>query len=115
MIIKDVNGLKLSLTKTRLTEVDTIDLGCPGYYLPLQNLLEPSTSLDDEGNPCSRVLILLKEKDLYWDPHPEVIYDPVKFKIGCRTFSPATFAKILKAAGVRKTNKVARKKKRAKN
>jgi len=44
----------------------------------------------------------------------KVQFTPSKYEIGCRTFSPETFKKILKVAGVKLVRKPAKKGKKGK-
>jgi hypothetical protein len=95
MIIKDVNGGKLQLSKDRLEEVSG-ELYPPIKYHVL---------LKDVNRAKNRIKLRRVGSKGF-----TVAFVPQGFTIGCREFSPATFAKILKAAGV-KTRKPAKRKK----
>jgi hypothetical protein len=97
MIIKDVNGGRLELTKTRLLE--SYGAHALPRYLELSDLRASHIGkLDD--------VVITRIDKLSSGNSMSIAYEPKKHTIGCRTFSPAAFAKILKAAGVvRKTDK----------
>ena len=104
MIIKDVNGGKLSLTKTILKEVTGFI--CNPYFLDLADLKKTK---GEEG--LVRIRAVPVEIRVLFPRGMKVEFTPSKYEIGCRTFSPETFAQILKAAGV-KTAKARKKSKR---
>lgn len=106
--IKDSEGGELYITKTRLQQGDW--LGVAACFLRLKDLKKAVDAGDLEIPLRFAIIECAADKEFF----PAGL-DVDECRIGCCTFSPATFAKILKAAGVRKTNKVARKKKRAKN
>jgi hypothetical protein len=104
MIIKDVNGEKLNLSTTRLREVAGMIDPYSTWVLLSELRLAAQAGLNEVQLHCK----ICPQGNCI-----KINYSPDIFAIGCRTFSPATFAKILKAAGVRKTKpvkKVARKK-----
>jgi hypothetical protein len=108
VIIKDVKGKKLNLSKTRLREVR----GMADPY-PCWVVLSELRAVVKAG---------INEVQLHCSICPQgncikVNYSPETFTIGCRTFSPETFMKILKAAGVKPVRKTkpAKKARRAKN
>ena len=102
MIIKCVNGGKLELSKTKLTEV-TGFIADP-YFLKLSSLRKLKGQYGYVTiYPCPGTITAAN-----FPQGPVTECDPDTRTIGCRTFSPTTFAKILKAAGV----KVARKRKK---
>lgn len=99
MIIKDLRGGELELSKSLLTEVT-------GYYS--EPYFVKLRDLRASGGGIA----------IYPVSHPQ---DPLSEQfstatctIGCREFSPATFAKILKAAGVKPVRKTDKKRKPAK-
>ena len=96
MIIKDVIGGKLRLTKDRLEEVTGGMYTSVKYYALFKNIKKAVRA------------VRIVSSDPTVGKGFNVHFSAKQFEIGCRTFSPATFAKILKAAGV----KVARKKKK---
>jgi hypothetical protein len=107
MIITDVDGYRLSLTKTKLIEVDHLSVN--PYHAFLSDILKSYVA--------RRITDLrIHGKDAggsWWGGkigYPAFI-DPKERRIGCRRFSPETFAQILKAAGV-KTAKARKKSKR---
>jgi len=103
MIIKDVTGEDHRLTKTFLAETVGHASGYPfrAKLMAIKNAMARKT-----------YVIQVYGRDGLGSPHkPFVTFYPKDYTIGCRTFSPATFAKILKAAGV-KTKTVARKRKK---
>jgi hypothetical protein len=98
VIIKDL-AYKEShrLTKTRLSEPISHVTGYPWYAL----LKDIRISFHKQTG-----LVRVYGRDGYGCKHKCFVdFFPDKQKIGCRVFSPVNFAKILKAAGVRKTNK----------
>jgi hypothetical protein len=102
MIIKDVYGKKLSLTKTKLTEIDHESLY--PFYAPLENI-----RASYRRGRMTRLRIYGKDGSGHeWRQGFPTGLHPNSYRIGCREFSPEVFAKILKAAGVkpvRKTDK----------
>jgi hypothetical protein len=106
MIIECVKGGTLELSKTKLTEI-TGYIADP-YFLNL-------SAIRKTKGKYGQVLIYPCPGTVTAENYPEAVeteFYPDTCTIGCRTFLPATFAKILKAAGVRKTKpakKVARK------
>ena len=102
MIIKNKRGEKLELSDQKLTQIDYPYDGSCSRYLLLRELREVLTLRE-------KFVTVFRVNDN--DACP---VDLGKNRIGCCLFSPATFAKILKAAGikpVRKTNKPAKGKK----
>ena len=95
MIIKDLNAQEYNVTKTRIYELPLIKLS---RYVIFSELRDAWGS----GDTPVRYRGDARENG------PTYLGDYGPDSLGCRTFSPATFAKILKAAGV----KVARKKKK---
>ena len=107
MIIRDRNGEQLSLTKNRLSEIKGSHRSKFPFYVLLKDLRE-SYVADKETE------LLIHGKDSMgraWRPGYPTQLDPYTFTIGCRTFSPETFAQILIAAGI-KTAKARKKSKR---
>jgi hypothetical protein len=99
VIIKDVNGGTLRLSKTRLTEV-TGQTAHLRYFLLLKDLRaseEPLLNTTEHHTGKN------------YQPWIDAKIKPENFSIGCRTFSEKVFKQIMRAAGV----KVARKKKDA--
>jgi hypothetical protein len=96
MIIKDTRGDKLELSKTRLTQITG------GYsftcFLRLKNL-RAAVNADDDW-----VLIEFVHPLPGDGPFSCSLNIPKRI-IGCCRFSPVTFAKILKAAGVKAARK----------
>jgi hypothetical protein len=88
MIIKDINGEKLALTKTTLTEVTGECVDGNKWALKLRDL--------KEGGFVVRG-VLYRTDDLYGDVIGHISYDPQGRRIGCRTFSKKVFAAIRKA------------------
>lgn len=90
MIIKDLEGKKLSLTKTQLRELS------PGesFFIFLEDLRS------------TRGAVLHMDMDICWDHKPgnrptgytRVTANKAKHTVGCHKFAPEVFAKILKAA-----------------
>jgi hypothetical protein len=108
MIIKCVAGEKLELSDTRLTELGDVNpSGCLPRYLKLKDL---RAAWKKGYVKVIRVMPTFGGGILTTD----VPFEPEIFKIGCRTFSPAAFAKILKAAGVKPVRKTKPAKKRKK-
>jgi len=107
MIIKDVDGYRLSLTKTKLIEVDHRSVN--PYHAFLSDILKSYVA-----GCVTDLRIHGKDADGSWwngkIGYPASI-DPKERRIGCRRFSPETFEKILKAAGI-KTAKARKKSKR---
>ena len=102
MIIKDIQGDKLTLTKTQLIETKGNYSVYP-FRLNLADLRKEYTA----GYFCIRVY----GKDACGlDNKVCVGCDASSRELGCRRFSPEVFAKIIKAAGIRTT--LARKAKR---
>jgi hypothetical protein len=88
MIIKDIKGGKLSLTKTKLTEISGEAIKGWRWYLLLSTLKSAKNHEDMSIFPL-----------FAWD-YPGVARLYVENnRIGCRTFDKVTFDKILKAAG----------------
>jgi hypothetical protein len=88
MIIKDIDGGELELTKTRLTEISGGTSEPFKYYLLLKNLKPTSVTIR---------LTYKKNPDGYRTPYPAQVHR-IFCRIGCRTFSPTTFNQIMKAA-----------------
>jgi hypothetical protein len=91
MIITDVNGGKLSLTKTKLREVTGSRVQGKNWSLKLKSLKGWSLKLNGDQVPLYRY-------DKKWG-HRGVFatYIPSRRKIGCRTFDKKNFALIKKA------------------
>lgn len=102
MIIKDVEGESLELTSERLSEVTGMEDESYAWFLNLSDL-EDGESLIHAPSQCSSRLLNISVETNF-----------KKREIGCRTFSPAVFAKILKAAGVKPARKVRKTNKKAK-
>ena len=94
MIIKCSKGGKLELSKTKLTELTGFRV--EPYYVLLKDLRKKNFLVR-----CVR-----NEYKIYYS-----LEETGPNSIGCRHFSPATFAKILKAAGIKEKRKPAKKKK----
>jgi hypothetical protein len=107
MIIKDVNGDKLSLTKTTLEEVTGMIGGPDSFqsWIILSELRDKITAQPHETNGVVQLYCPTCPNNKCMD----VDYDLTLFVIGCRVFSPETFAKILNAAGVKPVRKPAKK------
>jgi len=88
MIIKDINGEKLALTKTTLTEVTGECVDGDKWALKLRDL--------KEGGFVERG-VLYRTDDVYGDVTGFICYDPEKRRIGCRWFSKKVFTVIQKA------------------
>lgn len=99
MIIQDLDfGDDLKLLKDRLVETIGHQSGYP-FYVLFSDIRQAVKS--------DSAAIQVHGRSLSGSPnHPYVAFSSLNQRIGCRTFSPETFTKILKAAGV----KVARKK-----
>ena len=93
MIIKNTKGQRLELGKNRLVELSKEDMNCFTTFYQIR-----------QGVKNGRSSVWFVDRF----PKEAIPVPLVKCYIGCCRFSPATFAKILKAAGV----KVARKKKK---
>lgn len=102
MIIKDSTGDDHELSDTRLSETIGHASGYP-YHLKL-------TDLKAAVKEKAGVVLVHGHCGLGRQNSTTVTFEPKKRRIGCRVFSPEVYAKILKAAGVKK----ARKKKAAK-
>jgi hypothetical protein len=89
MIIKDINGGKLALTKTTLTEVTGGAVERNKWALKLRDL--------KEGFPVIERGVLYRTDDVYGDVTGFICYDPEKRRIGCRWFSKKVFTVIQKA------------------
>ena len=105
MIIKDLDyGHDLRLLKGRLEETIS-NISMYPYHVLFSDLRA--------AVKARKGFVTINGKDMMGIPNAVNVALSLKHhKIGCRTFSPETFAKILKAAGVRKkkpTKKVARK------
>jgi hypothetical protein len=96
MIIKDINGEKLALTKTTLTEVTGEVMPNYKWALKLRDL--------KKAFPVIERGVLYRTDEAYGDMeewNPKVVghitYNPQNRRIGCRTFSKKVFAAIRKA------------------
>jgi hypothetical protein len=87
MIITDVNGGKLSLTKTRLREVT--GEAVPGNTWSV-NLVDLKAAFQDQP-------VLYRTDEMWGDLRGHITYSPKERVIGCRTFDAENFAVILKA------------------
>jgi hypothetical protein len=89
MIIKDINGEKLALTKTTLTEVTGEVMPNYKWALKLRDLKKAFPVIERD--------VLYRTDEAYGDIVGDITYDPQNRRIGCRTFGKKVFAKILKA------------------
>ena len=105
MIITDLNGGTLELSKTKLTEVTGESIPGTLWFLPLKSLLEP---VHEWG-----LKIFSRMEDGVLDNGWALYKDPSLNRIGCRQFDAATFKKIM-AAAQRTKAKAASAKKKAK-
>lgn len=106
MIIKDVNGEKYRLTKDRLAHFgsgSSIE-----FFILLTDLQAKPQLLGNDDllahGEVDHVAVWVQLRTVNEDDSEDSgwVKVPVENnRIGCRTFSPATFAKILKAAGVK--------------
>lgn len=104
MIIKDVDRQELRLTKTRLSEI----VGRVAESEPWGvGFAQIRKAVADDSTKVYCTLPANKSKSgkmrfAFLPFHTKANLGVEGPKIGCRTFSLATFAKILKAAGVKK-------------
>ena len=105
MIITDLNGGTLELSKTKLTEVTGESVPGTLWFLPLKSLLKP---INKWG-----LKIFSRMEDGVLDKGWARYEDPSLNRIGCRQFDAATFKKIM-AAAQRTKAKAASAKKKAK-
>jgi len=103
MIITDLNGGTLELSKTKLTEVTGESVPGTLWFLPLKSLLKP-VGIDG--------LEIFTHTELYGLDNGWARFE-AGHRIGCRTFDAATFKKIM-AAAQRTQAKAASAKKKAK-
>ena len=103
MIITDLNGGTLELSKTKLTEITGEYVPGTLWFLPLKSLLKPVHK--GELKIFSRT-----EDGLAWG---WAGFEAGRPRIGCRAFDAATFKKIM-AAAQRTQAKAASAKKKAK-
>ena len=106
MIITDLNGGTLELSKTKLTEVTGESTPGTLWFLPLKSLLKPV-------NHWGLLKIFSRMEDGVLDDGWALYEDPSLNRIGCRQFDAATFKKIM-AAAQRTQAKAASAKKKAK-
>ena len=110
IIIKSTNGDKLRLTPKRLTEIDhtSVDVdeegdGEPSKYPFYTTKKDLQNALDDVDN---RVKVYGHYEDSYTGLKVRhscvVFFYPEYRQIGCKRFSPRTFALILKTMGLNK-------------
>ena len=90
MIITDLNGGTLELSKTKLTEVTGESVPGTLWFLPLKSLLKP---INKWG-----LKIFSRMEDGVLDKGWARYEDPSLNRIGCRKFDAATFKKIMAAA-----------------
>jgi hypothetical protein len=105
MIIAAMNGVRLKLTATRLTE---FDYSTYPYYL---NKADLKTALNRFINFGLKTILV---RGRAYDGEVcsvHVAFSPVEGRIGCKEFSPVTFNLILRTMGL---NKKAVAKKKAK-
>jgi len=88
MIITDLNGGTLELSKTKLTEVTGESVPGTLWFLPLKSLLKPVGIYGLE---------IFTHTELYGLDNGWVRFE-AGHRIGCRTFDAATFKKIMAAA-----------------
>jgi hypothetical protein len=91
VIIKDIYGGELNLTKTRLTEVSGGSTGTAKYYLKL-------SSLPLRKNGEITIRLTSGENPYEYNDRCNVSMDSEELSIGCREFDTDTFNQILKAA-----------------
>ena len=92
MIITDIQGDKLNLTKTQLIETKSQYSAYP-FLLNLSDLKKSYSVLSFD--------VLVYGKDMLGNPHKVKVDSSGRLrKLGCRYFSPVAFAKIIKAAGI---------------
>jgi hypothetical protein len=103
MIITDLNGGTLELSKTKLTEVTGESVPGMLWFLPLKSLLEPI-------NKWGLKIFNRMEDGPAWG---WAGFEAGRPRIGCRAFDAATFKKIM-AAAQRTQAKAASAKKKAK-
>lgn len=94
MIIEDLKGKKYEISKTRIRELPLVALS---RYV-LFSELRASLSEKSRDTP-------VRYRGESTEPEPNYLMDLGPTNLGCREFSPEVFAKILKAAGVRKTKR----------
>jgi hypothetical protein len=101
MIIRDVRGDQLSLTKIKLSEKENHQSQYPFHVL--------LSAVRSAYKTKSSIIKIIGKNAT--GGHNCVIGDFRRdiYKIGCRYFSPATFAKILRAAGIKPARKPAKK------
>jgi hypothetical protein len=93
MIIRDVNGYKLILTKNQLKESTGEVVPGDKWTLDLSELTKPN-----EG-PIARIRVYLhRVDDVYGNATGECFAVPSRNSIGCRTFTVKTFNRIMRAA-----------------
>ena len=102
MIIKDIKGGKLRLTKTKLTEISGEAIKGWRWYL-LLSTLKSAKNHEYMSIFCAKnhedMSIFSLPKHRTWN-YPGIARLYVENnRIGCRTFDKVTFDKILKAAG----------------
>ena len=103
MIITDLNGGTLELSKTKLTEVTGESIPGTLWFLPLKSLLEPV------NNWGLKIFNRMEDGPAWgWAG-----FEAGRPRIGCRAFDAATFKKIM-AAAQRTKAKAASAKKKAK-
>ena len=105
MIITDLNGGTLELSKTKLTEVTGESVPGTLWFLPLKSLLKPVNKWG--------LKIFSRVEDGVLDKGWARYEGPSRNSIGCRQFDAATFKKIM-AAAQRTKAKAASAKKKAK-
>jgi hypothetical protein len=107
MIIQSVDGRALRLTKTRLT---LLEGGGPPFFINLKELQRKRVLSDKDAATQLGPDNLRKNRKTRWaqlydTARPKdkkyIIVSADNNKIGCCEFDDATFARILKAAGIR--------------
>lgn len=100
MIIKDVDGRELELTKNKLVEIDKLRAGYTAFYTTFGSIRKTHKGYAKNPKFYYHTIRCVNCNDR---EHIALLsYCVEKSRnIGCREFSPATFAKILKAAGVK--------------
>jgi hypothetical protein len=101
MIITDINGNKLSLTTAYLKQIKghEPDEGVLLTYgrLRLSDLKDALKTMKAASTTGVRVTIDLGRSPEDYDSRYVIIVNPTFHRIGCRTFTPKTYARIMKA------------------
>lgn len=101
MIITDLKGGKLRLTKTTLTELTGTAVPGDKWTLDLTELTKDgatSMPVESQSKRCVELFLHRIDRDLHGRVTGACTLDTAHLRIGCRVFTIRTFGRIMRAA-----------------